>query len=110
MTGILRRNDYAFVDKHPIVDELRTAIQESGEPIEYIAQSAGVCRATIDSMLSGKTRKPYSTTLDAIARALGKHLTLADGVLRLAAEAPPPAPRPWSPRHVVQMNKYRRYR
>jgi transcriptional regulator with XRE-family HTH domain len=111
MAGILRRNDYAFVDKHSIVDEIRTAIQDSGEPVEFIAHSAGVSRATIDAWMSGKTRKPYSSSLEAVARALGKHLSLSDGVLHLADPAPPVSPRNLaSVRHVVQMSKYMRAR
>jgi DNA-binding phage protein len=109
MAGILRRNDYAFVDKHSIVDEIRTAIEDSGEPVEFIAHSAGVSRATIDAWLSGKTRKPYSTSIEAVARALGKHLSLSDGVLHLADPPPPVSPRNLaSVRHVIQMSKYAR--
>jgi hypothetical protein len=107
MTGILRRNDYAFVDKHSIVDEIRTAIQDSGEPVEWIAHSAGVSRATIDAWMSGKTRKPYSSSIEAVARALGKHITLADGVLHLT-EPPPRLPAFQSARHIIQMSKYAR--
>ncbi len=106
MPGILKRNDYAFIDKHSIVDEIRTAIQESGEPVEWIAHSAGVNRATIDAWMTGKTKKPYSTSVEAVARALGKHVTLANGVLRLVDPLPPPAFR--SERHVIQMSKYKK--
>jgi|HubBroStandDraft_1064217.scaffolds.fasta_scaffold327216_3 transcriptional regulator with XRE-family HTH domain len=110
MAGILRRNDYAFLDKHSIVDEIRTAIEDSGEPVEFIARSAGVHRATIDAWLTGKTRKPYSSSLEAVARALGKHLTLADGVMHLA-DPQPKAPPPFqSARHIIQMSKYARRR
>lgn len=110
MTGILRRNDYAFIEKHSIVDELRSAIQDSGEPVEFIAHSAGVHRATIDAWLTGKTRKPYATSIEAVARALGKHVTLADGVLHLTDPPPRIAPTFTSARHVVQMSKYIRAR
>ena len=107
MSGPLNlQRSYNFVDKHSIVDELRTAIEDSGEPIEFIAQSAGVTAQTIYCMLSGKTRKPYSTTLEGIARALGKHVALADGALHLVEPAPPPPKRPPF-RHVIQMSKYR---
>lgn len=112
MAGPLNlQRSYNFVDKHGIVDEIRTAIQDSGEPVEHIAKSAGVHRATIDCWLTGKTRKPYSSSLEAVARALGKHITLADGVLRLTDPEPPaPSSKPiWSPRHIIQMNKYRKH-
>jgi hypothetical protein len=107
MAGPLQlHRSYNFVDKHTIVDELRTAIEDSGEPVEFIAHSAGVSRATIDAWLSGKTRKPYSTSIEAVARALGKHITLADGVMRLTD--PPLVRKLTSVRHVVQMSKYAR--
>jgi hypothetical protein len=111
MAGPLNLNrSYNFVDKHSIVDDIRTAIQDSGEPVEFIAHSAGVSRATIDAWMSGKTRKPYSSSLEAVARALGKHLSLADGVMRLADAPPPSVPAFRSGRHVVQMSKYMRAR
>lgn len=110
MAGVLNLNrSYNFIDKHGIIDEIRTAIEDSGEPVEFIAHSAGVTPQTINAWLSGRTRKPYSTSVEAVARALGKHITLADGVLRL--EDPPPRPPVkafTSARHVVQMSKYKK--
>jgi DNA-binding phage protein len=108
MAGILRRNDYAFIDKHSIVDELRTAIQDSGEPVEWIALSAGLSPRALYSWLSGKTRRPYSTSIEAVARALGKHLSLADGVMRLEDSPPRVPPAFQSARHIIQMSKYAR--
>jgi DNA-binding phage protein len=111
MTGRLDLNrSYNFIDKHSIVDELRTAIQDSGEPVEWIARSAGVHRATIDAWLTGKTRKPYSSSLEAVARALGMHLSLTEGVMRLTDSEPVVRPAFPSARHVVQMSKYIRAR
>jgi DNA-binding phage protein len=89
MKGILRRNDYAFVDKHSIVDHIRTAIQDSGEPLEYIARSAGVCRGTLEGWLNGKTKKPYATSVEAVAAALGMRLQLMNGQLRLIDNSSP---------------------
>ena len=79
---------YNFFDKHSIVDEIRTAIEDSGEPLAFIARSAGVHHKTIDAWLTGRTKKPYATSLEAVARALGKRLIVADGDLRLADPAP----------------------
>lgn len=108
MSGPLNLNrSYNFVDKLGIVDELRTAIEDSGETIDHIALRAGVSSPTIYSMLNGKVRRPYSTTLEGIARALGKHLELADGALHLVDPPPPPRPKRGQFRHVIQMSKYR---
>lgn len=105
MAGPLNLNrSYNFVDKHSIVDEIRTAIQDSGEPVEFIAHSAEISPHTLYSWLTGKTRKPYATSVEAVARALGKRVSLVDGVARLTD--PPPVKRLTSVRHVVQMSKY----
>lgn len=109
MPGILKRNDYAFIDKHSIVDEIRTAIQDSGEPIEWIAHSAGLSSRALHAWLTGKTRKPYSTSIEAVARALGKHVSLANGILRLEDMPRPVKPAAFkSVRHVIQMSKYKK--
>lgn len=105
MKGILKHNDYAFVDKHSIVDAIRTAIQDSGEPLEYIARSAGVHHKTLEAWLSGRTRKPYTTSIEAVARALGKRLSLVEGDMRLVD--PPPIPAAISRRHAAW--SWRRY-
>jgi transcriptional regulator with XRE-family HTH domain len=89
MRGILRHNDYAFVDKHSIVARIRTAIQDSGEPLEYIARGAHVSRKTLEGWLSGKTKNPYSTNLESVARALGMRLELVGGQLRLIDNSSP---------------------
>lgn len=110
MAGPLNlHRSYNFIDKHSIVDQIRTAIQDSGEPVEFIAHSAGVTSHTINAWLTGRTRKPYSTSLEAVARALGKHISLENGVSRLV-DIPPSSQSKWSPRHVVQMSKYRKAR
>ena len=107
MAGPLNLNrSYNFIEKHGIIDEIRTAIQDSGEPIEFIAHSAGVTPQTIHAWLSGRTRKPYATSVEAVARALGKHVTLADGVLRLVDPEPLRPLAFKSARHVIQMSKY----
>jgi DNA-binding phage protein len=89
MAGPLKlHRSYNFVDKHSIVDEIRTAIEDSGEPIEYIARSAEVSSVTIYAWLSGKTRKPYTASVEKVARALGKRLTLTDGELHMGEVIP----------------------
>lgn len=97
--GIIRRNDYAFVDKHNVIDEIRTAIQDSGEPVEYIAHSAGVCPATVHAWLNGRTKHPYTTSLEKVARALGKRLTFVDAEVHIGELLPPPHRTPR--RHAV---------
>jgi hypothetical protein len=89
MAGPLKlHRSYNFVEKHSIVDEIRMAIQDSGEPIEYIARSAELNPHTLHAWLSGKTRKPYTASVEKVARALGKRLTLIDGELHMGEVIP----------------------
>jgi hypothetical protein len=84
MAGPLKlHRSYNFVTKHSIIDEMRTAIEDSGEPIEHIAHSAEMSRHTLYAWLNGKTKRPYSTSIEKVARALGKRITLIDGELHI---------------------------
>lgn len=96
---------YNFVDKHSIIDEIRTAIQDSGEHPDHIAARANVHRVTLYYWLTGRTKKPYADSIEKVARALGKRLMLVEGELHLAEPAPPPPPR--TRRHAVW--NWRRY-
>lgn len=105
-SGPLRlARSYNFVEKHSIVDEIRTAIQDSGEDPADIAARANVHRMTLHYWLNGKIKNPYAPTIEKVARALGKRLTLVDGELHLGELAPPPPPR--TRRHAVW--SWRRY-
>jgi DNA-binding phage protein len=95
MAGPLKlHRSYNFINKHSIIDEIRTAIQDSGEPVEHIAHSAEMCPQTLYAWLSGKTKKPYTASVEKVARALGKRLALVDGELHMGEIIPPAARTP----------------
>lgn len=106
MTSFIYKS-YNFIDKDPIIDYLRTPVQESGMTYKAIADASGVSRQTIYNMLDGKTLKPQAATINAILRTVGHKLAVRplheiDAVSPTVVMKPPA-----SVRHVVQIAKYR---
>jgi DNA-binding phage protein len=98
---------YSFVDKDPIIDEVRTMVQASGANYKWIEDHSGVTSATLYAWFDGKTKKPQAATLNAVARALGYKLGFVPHTTVIKIEPPMVQPTP-SVRHVVQMSKYKR--
>jgi hypothetical protein len=103
---------YNFVDKDPVIDEIRTVYQESGVNYKWIEDNAGVSTATLSGWFSGKTRKPQSATIEAVLRSLGyKRAIVPFGEKQVKIfpimEQPQPSKRS-NVRHVVQMSKYKK--
>jgi hypothetical protein len=69
---------YNFVDKVPVVDELRTLVERSGMTFQQMADASGVSRYCIWCLFNGKTVGPRRTTLGALAQLFGKRLGLID--------------------------------
>ncbi len=65
---------YSFKDKDPIIDRLRTVVEDSGQSYEDIHDASGVTTSTLYNWFSGSTRRPQFATINAVARALGHHL------------------------------------
>ena len=95
---------YSFVDKDPMIDQVRTIILDSHDTYKQIAEASGVTEGTIRNWLDGATKKPQAATFNAVLRALGYKLTI-----RHLAEAEIVAPTA-TMRHVVQIAKYTRRR
>ncbi|HXH92996.1 MAG TPA: helix-turn-helix transcriptional regulator [Thermoanaerobaculia bacterium] len=53
-------------------DRLRDAVNRSGKKHSYIAEDAGVTRATLSRILTGKHRNPGVDTIVRIAHAVGE--------------------------------------
>ena len=99
---------YNFVNKDPIIDEVRTVFQDAGVTKQWVEDNSGVTSTTLHAWFDGKTRKPQAATINAVLRALGHKL----GVVPLeAADKVSPtvfaAVTRNSTRHVVQMAKIR---
>ena len=66
--------DYRFIDKDPIIDRLRTAVQDSGMSYRDIHEREGISTSTLCNWFSGPTRRPQFCTVMAVFRACGVDL------------------------------------
>jgi transcriptional regulator with XRE-family HTH domain len=73
MTGFTYKS-YAFTDKDPMIDTIRTVIQDSGETLKKISEDSGVNANTISKWLYGETKQPRAASINAVLRALGYKL------------------------------------
>jgi DNA-binding phage protein len=69
---------YAFKDKDPIIDKMRTVIADSGNSYSHISELSGVSTTTLYNWFSGPTRKPQFASSNAVLRAIGKKLVIVD--------------------------------
>jgi hypothetical protein len=65
---------YSFVDKDPIIDKLRTVVQDSKKSNEEVHALSGVSTSTLDGWFRGRTKRPQFATINAVGRALGYDL------------------------------------
>ena len=101
-----------FIDKDPIIDEIRTVYQDSGANYRWVSEHSGVAPGTLTNWFSGATRRPQAATINAVPRPLG----FKPGVVpfeqpaHIVPSMPQPRPRPQirpeNMRHVVKMAKY----
>jgi hypothetical protein len=103
---------YNFIDRDPIIDEIRTVYQDSGVNYQWVHENSGVATATLTNWFSGQTKRPQAATINAVLRSLGFKLGVVSYVepVKVFPPMPQPKPRQTSVRHVVQMAKYRRGR
>jgi transcriptional regulator with XRE-family HTH domain len=99
---------YNFVDKDPIIDEIRTVYQNSGVNYKWIELNSGVTSTTLSAWFSGKTKKPQAATINAVLRALGYKLGIVEFGKQVHIIPQMEQPKPsQNVRHVVQMSKYK---
>ena len=67
---------YVFVDKDPIIDKIRTVVEDSNESYNAIHAASGVSTTTLYNWFHGKTRRPQFATVNAVALALNHELRL----------------------------------
>lgn len=99
---------YNFVDKDPIIDEIRTVYQQSGVNYKWLEDNSGVTSTTLSAWFSGKTKKPQAATINAVLRALGYKLGIVEfgkKQVHVVPQMEQPKPRN-NVRHVIQMKKY----
>lgn len=103
---------YNFIDRDPIIDEIRTVYQDSGANYRWIHEHSGVATATLSNWFNGQTKRPQAATINAVLRTLGFKLGVMayEEPVKIFPAMPQPKPKQTSVRHVVQMAKYRRGR
>lgn len=64
---------YSFKDKDPIIDKLRTVLQDERlfEKLGLVHELSGVSTSTFQNWFHGETKKPQSATIDAMLTSLG---------------------------------------
>jgi hypothetical protein len=68
---------YSFVDKDPLIDHIRTVIQDSKLSIMAIVEKSGVSYGTINAWLYGTTRRPQAASINAVLRACEYKLNIS---------------------------------
>lgn len=77
--GFIKYRSYLFVDKDPIIDQIRTARSDTRKTFRQVHEKSGVSVATIRNWEHGKTRRPQFATVMAVINALGKSLVTKNG-------------------------------
>ena len=64
---------YRFIDKDPVIDEIRTLVQDEGlmKKLEIVHQLSGVSTSTLENWFNGDTKSPQNRTIMAVTSALG---------------------------------------
>jgi hypothetical protein len=72
--GFLRvYRTYSYIDKNPVIDKVRTLIQDEGliKKLPIVHEISGVATTTLDNWFNGKTRSPQHATIAAVITSLG---------------------------------------
>ena len=106
---MVRYLSYGFIDKDPIIDEVRTIVADSGMTYKQIHEASGVSIGTLVSWFGGKAKRPQAATVNAVLRTMGYKLgPMPHEIIR--TEPPEPA-KPSEPRsisrHAIQMARYK---
>lgn len=62
---------YRFIDKDPVIDAIRTVVQNEHLKNSAVHNISGVSTATLDNWFEGGTKKPQNSTISAVTSALG---------------------------------------
>jgi transcriptional regulator with XRE-family HTH domain len=99
---------YSFVDKDPMIDQVRTIIQDSGITYKSLSEDSGVSVSTINNWLGGATKKPQAASMNAVLRALNHKLAIVPLASAEVIKFTPAPASATSIRHVIQINKYKK--
>ncbi|RXG91606.1 hypothetical protein EAS62_24310 [Bradyrhizobium zhanjiangense] len=62
-----------MVDKNPVIDKVRTLVQDEGliKKLGIVHEISGVSTSTLDNWFNGTTRSPQHATIAAVVTSLG---------------------------------------
>lgn len=67
---------YLFKDKDPIIDQLRTLVQDEGLTYSEVAEAAGITVQTLYNWFTGPTKRPQYATVMCVVRGMGYDLLI----------------------------------
>lgn len=70
--GFVVYKSYLFKEKDPVIDAMRTAVEDSKESYSEISDASGVSASTMYNWFHGNVRRPQFATTTAVVLALGK--------------------------------------
>lgn len=73
---------YNFIDKDPVIDRVRTVVEDSKYTYARVEDLSGVTTTTLRNWFFGKTRRPQFATVAAVIRACGQELSVAGRPIR----------------------------
>lgn len=64
---------YRYIDKNPVIDKVRTIVQDEGlfKDLKIVHEISGVATTTLDNWFHGETRNPQHATIAAVITSLG---------------------------------------
>lgn len=64
---------YRFIDKDPVIDKMRTVLQDEGlfKKRHIVSKLSGVSSTTLANWFDGDTKRPQHATIAAVATAVG---------------------------------------
>jgi DNA-binding phage protein len=69
--GLSLYKSYSFRDKDPVIDEMRTLVNDSHKSYRDIHEASGVSVSTMYNWFEGTTKRPQYATVMAVVYALG---------------------------------------
>lgn len=70
-TSLSLYRSYNFLDKDPVIDRIRTLVQDEGLSYREIGIISGVSSTTLTNWFEGETRRPQYATVAAVTGSLG---------------------------------------
>lgn len=80
---------YRFIEKDPIIDRMRTIVQDEGlyKNLQAVHEISGISATTLHAWFHGDTRRPQHSTIAALVTSLGYRVDIVpDHKIDIAAE------------------------